>query len=266
MRTVVLLSLMILGSGLWAVGCGGRSMGGDPVDEPDGGAGAFDAAVAPPGPCDPMDAWSAVISNGCNDEQPLGFAFDGAGCNGVWCVCVGSDCQRLYADEEACWSAVSPTCVPRPATGCEAQQVWGCPDGCVDPVGFYWDGGFCQPVICCCEGPDCAETYATFEACVDHRSQCFSDVCTDAGGYCTPDAPSAGVCGAGYRNNEAVIASTPGACGGGLCCTPCLDPDSSQVDYMGHSPEACAVMDWDCFSPGWASFQNDCGCGCYLVE
>lgn len=33
-----------------------------------------------------------------------------------------------------------------------------------------------------------------------------------------------------------------------------------QIDYMGTSPEVCVDIDWDCFSPGWVSFENECGC------
>lgn len=204
MRTVVWMSLMILGSAGMTVACGGRSMGGDPEGQNDGAAGYPDASIVPP------DA-----------ELPI----------------------------------------PRPE--CEGQLAGGCPDACMDIVGYFWDGAYCQPIICCCEGPDCDQTYATLADCVDARTSCFSEACTDTGGYCSSAFPPGDQCAVGHFPNESFA---PGVCGGGTCCSPCLEPDSPQVDYIAHSPEACATIDWDCFSPGWLNFENACGCGCYLAE
>lgn len=151
-------------------------------------------------------------------------------------------------------------------SACEPMDVWGCPDGCIDEVGSYWDGAFCSPIICCCEGPDCAQTYATHADCVAAHLACMDEVCIDAGGYCASGSGWSGGCAVGHHENDALASVNPGLCGGGVCCTPCLEPDALEIDYIASSPEACADIDWDCFSPGWVNFENACGCGCARVQ
>lgn len=53
-------------------------------------------------------------------------------------------------------------------------------------------------------------------------------------------------------------------CGCGCVYEPpvCPDPAELGVSYIGESPEECADIDWDCFSPDAESFDGPCGCGC----
>jgi hypothetical protein len=44
--------------------------------------------------------------------------------------------------------------------------------------------------------------------------------------------------------------------------TTCYDSEDPKVHYVGNSPEECAVIDYDCFSPFAELFGDDCGCGC----
>ena len=45
----------------------------------------------------------------------------------------------------------------------------------------------------------------------------------------------------------------------------CPDPDEPGVEYVGHSPEECADIDFDC--GGWQEgFSDECGCGCLARE
>ncbi|MFH2008738.1 MAG: hypothetical protein ABI333_19280 [bacterium] len=262
MCSVKLIPVFVVGL---ALGCGGRSMGGD--DPQDGGLGAGDAGLIVPDPCEPMEAWTTVPGD-CWEDHWVGYAWDGVSCRGIWCECGGADCDRLYASEEQCWDAVVPECSPGPGPvdGCAAQDVWGCPDACVNEVGTFWDGEYCRPIICCCEGPDCAETYATHADCVADRSTCMDEVCTETGGYCAPGDGWGAGCAVGHHPNDVLVGANPGLCGGGACCTPCVEPDFLEIDYMAYSPEQCAMIDWDCFSPGWTNFENECGCGCARVE
>jgi len=49
----------------------------------------------------------------------------------------------------------------------------------------------------------------------------------------------------------------------GLCPSGCPDEDDPRVSYVSHSPEECAVVDFDCADRA-TLFSNECGCGCIL--
>jgi hypothetical protein len=145
---------------------------------------------------------------------------------------------------------------------CPAQNVGFCPDACVDIVGYFWNGQNCSPIICCCEGPDCHETYATFRECIEDRLHCVDNACADAGGYCNDTTSEFRECIDGYGRNFQIEQDNPGVCGPGICCTPCPDPDDPLVWYAGFTDEECNQIDWDCFDPDFVNFHNECGCGC----
>lgn len=167
--------------------------------------------------------------------------------------------------EQCCTSESYGYCAPVPGAGaeCEAQNISFCADPCADTVGWRWDGGFCRPVQCCCEGPDCGAMYATREACVTSRQGCLDNTCAIEGGYCDYGDYTPGACQDGYYVDEELTQQEPGVCGMGSCCAPCLEPVGTDFGYIGHSPQECADIDWDCFSPDFLPFENACGCGCY---
>ena len=198
---------------------------------------------------------------------------------GFACVPAGNPCNVLSQPEcvgECYWVTQSSTvcfegcCMeetwgycdgPRVLADCGPQQVTGfCSDPCVNVAGAYWDGAFCLPIVCCCEGPDCGETYATPAECLAARADCALDACAMMGGYCDPGDYVEPTCSAGYGGAWGDVG---GACGLGKCCAPCPDEDDPDVTYVAHDPGTCAVIDYFC-DQGWPYWGNECGCGCRL--
>lgn len=164
-----------------------------------------------------------------------------------------------------CTSESYGYCAAVPGTtppGCEAQDVGACSDPCTTIVGYRWDGAFCSPIRCCCEGPDCGETYATVDACQAAHGHCTDNACAEAGGHCLYGDYAPPSCGEGYGNDWYATADAPDACGMGVCCTPCPDPADPDVSYVSEDPAECADIDFDCFAPDVRPFDNECGCGC----
>jgi hypothetical protein len=147
------------------------------------------------------------------------------------------------------------------APDCDAQEISGCPDPCGSVVGWSWDGDFCQPIICCCEGPDCADTWDTLEGCRAARFECTANACARTGGYCDYSDYTQPVCLEGYFGDSALTTANPGVCGLGICCAPCPDPEDPAVHYAGSSPLECADIDFAC-NATQRFFDNECGCGC----
>ncbi len=348
-----------------AVGCGGRNLGAEDIDggatHDDGGVGAdaqlqtVDAEVEDP--CLPMEATEVLTSCG-SPAQVVGWAWEGSCCVPIHCVCVGPDCDRLYATESDCASAqvpgcISPSpcadrdygeceempgcqilyygggcfnmadcspdggdpddwmcveraivCVPvdqpcnehergncngdcfwvqqdselcfeqccitegygyctsLPSCDCAPQQIDGCMDPCTNVSGYYWDGSFCRPIICCCEGPDCAETWDTADQCWAARATCPTNACGDAQGYCLYGDYVQPTCSDGFGTDWRWNEAHSGECGMGVCCTPCPDESDPGVWYASHDPAECETIDIDCFPNQQNSFYNECGCGC----
>ncbi|MDY0000217.1 MAG: hypothetical protein RBU30_02865 [Polyangia bacterium] len=186
-------------------------------------------------------------------------------CDGdcYWWERRSTHCFGDMGDGDCCVEEGYGFCAPisRPQPGCEAQSVLGCSDPCVNLVGYYWDGAFCAPIRCCCEGPDCGGTYSTLEACLDARAECTENACAVAGGTCNYGDAVIPTCDEGYGTDYSITETSPGACGLGVCCTPCPDPTQEGVWYAAHSPIECADIDFDCFDLG-RHFDNECGCGC----
>ena len=160
-------------------------------------------------------------------------------------------------------------CAPVPGTEppdrCAPQQVGSCPEACANLVGYYWDGAACAPILCCCEGPDCGETYDTAEACGAAHAACTDNACVAAGGTCAEGDFVLPTCSNGYGQFGLVERETPGVCGLGVCCTPCPAPGAG-VSYTSRSPAECpTAIDWDCMDPEVIPFNNECGCGCLAL-
>lgn len=192
----------------------------------------------------------------CSDRGP-------AECDGdcYWWEHRTEHCFSDMGEGECCFEEGYGYCAPLPreVPGCEAQAVQGCSDPCVNVVGYFWDGTFCAPIRCCCEGPYCNETYDTLEACLDSRAECLDNACAEAGGTCNYGDAVVPTCDPEYGTNYAITSSHPGVCGMGVCCTPC--PNGPGVSYVSHDPAQCADIDFDCFDQG-EHFDNECGCGC----
>ena len=192
----------------------------------------------------------------CNDRQP-------GECTGAcrWVEHASELCFDDAGVQPCCWEESWGYCMGDEEPGdCAAQDVTGCSDPCTTPVGVYWDGESCQPIRCCCEGPDCGATYATADECLADHVDCSTNACTLAAGYCLYGDAVEPTCDDGW--GTALGLQVDGVCGMGKCCAPCPAEDDPDVDYVAHSPEECAVIDYDCFSDGWVSWSSECGCGC----
>lgn len=175
------------------------------------------------------------------------------------CFWVQQNFQLCF--EQCCVDEGYGYCTGLPSCDCAPQEITGCSDPCGSVSGFYWDGTFCSPIICCCEGPDCAETWDTVEACQNARSTCPTNACGEAQGHCLYGDAVIPQCQAGFGANWEMNQNHPGVCGMGVCCTPCPDENAPGVWYASHDPVACAGIDIDC-DPVENSFYNECGCGC----
>jgi hypothetical protein len=147
-----------------------------------------------------------------------------------------------------------------PPASCTRQEISGCSLPCMSVAGVYWNGTFCQPIVCCCEGADCDETWGTWRECLDVHRGCPLNPCAVTGGYCDYGDLVEPTCLDGYGKDYGIAAGT---CGLGVCCAPCPNPDDAGVRYVSDDPSVCARIDYGC-DPGWVGFDNECGCGCLL--
>lgn len=183
-------------------------------------------------------------------------------------MCDG-ECYWVEGGGQLCFeeAVVQPCCIeetfgycaaiPRPDS-CEAQVVTGCSDPCGGVVGAYWDGAQCQPIICCCEGADCGETYATSDECLAAHADCALDACALTGGFCAQGDAVEPTCPEGYGG---ALVDVGGACGMGKCCAVCPGQDDPDVSYAASDPATCAALVVAC-ADGWSPWANECGCGC----
>jgi hypothetical protein len=234
------------------------------------GGGCFNEAECDPDGGDP-DNWMCVdqayacvpFAHTCNerDELDCGAGGDADG---------DDDCFWVAYEFELCFEAC---CIPEgygycsdlsslSYCGCAPQEIHGCMDPCASVAGYSWDGSFCQPIICCCEGPDCAETWATAEECWDARETCPTNECGEARGYCMYGDAEQPVCWEGFGTDWQWNYTHPGVCGMGVCCTPCPDESDAGVWYASHDPVECEGIDIDCWPDVSNSFYSECGCGC----
>ena len=178
-------------------------------------------------------------------------------------------CYWWEQSQEVCFEACCLEesygyCAPVPAQppDCAPQEIGFCPDACADLVGYRWDGEFCRPVTCCCEGADCGDMYLEREGCVMAHWGCSENACSETGGYCDYGDFVEPTCLEGYGKDWQVVQEDPDACGMGVCCAPCPDPNAEGVWYLSTDPLDCLAADWDCFDDNLVSFENECGCGC----
>ncbi len=157
-------------------------------------------------------------------------------------------------------------CIGQEEKDCAPQEINPCPDPCVNVEGAWWDGEFCMPIICCCEGPDCDDTYDDPASCLAGHSHCDLNSCAATGGYCEYGDFVPPTCHEGYGQayDPNVYEQDPNVCGLGICCSPCPDPDDPDVDYVYHDPDLCNQNNWACL-PETISFSNECGCGCIFL-
>ena len=146
-----------------------------------------------------LHAAGVVLALGCGDSNDAG---------GVDAAQSANDGAVFDAGDSA--DASNPDAA---GDTCGEQQIDGCPEPCVNEVGAYWDGERCQPILCCCEGPDCDETYETMEDCVAARTSCPGP--QDAGEAC---GQSAG----GANCKEGLVCCYP--CGIEGCDFLCTEP------------------------------------------
>lgn len=257
-------SLAILAAALClcnGCGCGSRSLPADGdagVDGPlgdgghpgDGGQHADASRDGAPPSCAAQDA----VPSGAKCDLLLGYAWDGVDCQEIQCECLGADCGALYQTYETCLDDHAG-CVPEES--CARQQINGCADPCMSVAGVWWNGTFCQPIICCCEGPDCAATWDTWQECLAVHTTCALNECAATGGYCDYGDAVIPTCLDGYGKDFSI---TAGICGLGVCCAPCPVAGDG-VNYVSHDPSECARIDYTC-ATGWVGFDNECGCGC----
>jgi hypothetical protein len=196
-----------------------------------------------------------IFGTACGDRTLPGQSGDGGAARdqGAQGDAVTTDAARS--------DAARPDAAPgdAAAASCAAQTVTGCPEPCMTPAGVYWNGTFCQPIICCCQGPDCGATYATPAACLAARGACATNQCATTGGYCEYGDYVVPTCLAGY-GKDITGAGGSGTCGLGVCCVPCPEA-SATFTYVAHSPATCATIDYAC-PQGWLGWENECGCGC----
>jgi hypothetical protein len=226
------------------------------------GGGCFNEADCTPGG-DP-DNWMCV-------EQAVACVPTDQPCNARERWDCDGDCFWVQHDFELCFDQCCIDegygyCTGLPSCDCAPQQVEGCPDPCASVAGFFWDGGSCRPILCCCEGPDCAQTYDTAEECWAARATCPTSACGQARGYCQVGDAAPPGCDEGFGTDWRWNEAHPGVCGMGVCCTPCPDDTTPGVWYASHDPAECADLDIDCFPQPALLFDNECGCGCVTTE
>jgi hypothetical protein len=182
--------------------------------------------------------------------------------------CHGDCYWREYADsfcvsEECCVEESYGYCaaLDDASPDCTPQEISPCSDPCSSVTGAWWDGEFCRPILCCCEGPDCDQVYPGSTSCVAAHADCDLNACASTGGYCDYGDFVEPTCVDGYGKDHTVTQQEPDVCGLGVCCAPCPDPESPDVTYVADDPEQCAVVYYQC-EPGERSFSNECGCGC----
>ncbi len=181
------------------------------------GGGCFNMADCSPDGGDP-DNWMCIeraiacvpVDQPCNERE----RYD---CDGD-CFWVQHDYELCF--EQCCIQEGYGYCTQLPSCDCAPQEISGCSDPCVDVAGYFWDGSFCQPILCCCEGPDCAETWDTAEQCWAARATCPTNACGDARGYCLYGDYTQPSCHEGFRMDPDWNDLHPGECGLGICCTP----------------------------------------------
>jgi hypothetical protein len=248
-----------------------------------GGCLAAHAACLPPTTCDdlgPMECEATAAcrliwyGGGCVDSSNCTFGcFGGPSClcyeRGFACVpadptcidktegeCTGGCFWESHSNqicfETCCIDERWGYCRGHATASCGAQEIEYCSDPCLSVAGVWWDGEFCQPITCCCEGPDCDRTWGTWQECLAAHRDCSLDACAATGGYCDYGDAVIPTCLEGY-GKDWTVADT---CGLGVCCAPC--PTDG---YISRDPEECARIDFDCV-PETVHFDNECGCGC----
>lgn len=142
--------------------------------------------------CGAMNAKAAPDENGMSCDCFLGFAWNGAECVGLGdCRCVGSDCDKLTQDKQACETLHTGCGLPEPApvecgsstlfsqthSQCAAMDATASPDGngnsCYCFLGFAWNGSSCtQLADCQCVGADCDKLTQTQDECLQAHAAC----------------------------------------------------------------------------------------------
>lgn len=250
------------------------------------------AACLPPTTCDDLDPLACEANaackliwygGGCLDTTTCAFGCSsGPSClcyeRGFACVPADPDCidkTRPECTGGCFWEAHSGQicfesccvdegwgyCRGHAEASCDRQQIDYCSDPCLSVAGVWWNGTFCQPIVCCCDGPDCGATWPTWPECLAAHRGCALNDCAATGGYCDYGDAVIPTCLEGYGKDFSIA---PGTCGLGVCCAPC-PVESASASYVSHDPSECARIDYAC-ATGWVGFDNECGCGCLLAE
>lgn len=117
--------------------------------------------------CRPQDARS-----GGRCANGVGFAWDGTACRQVACICVGTECDDIFATEAAC-EAYFGACETDPMPDCHEDDAMGQGD-CDLLLGYAFTSRGCMPIGgCSCVGADCASvTGRSEEACNASHANC----------------------------------------------------------------------------------------------
>jgi len=202
------------------------------------------AARAPA--CLPADECQSLEYDACDERTDCQVVWYGGGCIDL------DTCEPGGPGEDnwLCWEQ-GIACVPADQP-CNQLDRGDCDGDC-----YWWEHrqeacfGDTGNEECCVQ-----ESWGYCAALPEHNA------CTEAGGYCQYGDYVPPTCGEGYGNDWAVIADDPDACGLGICCTPCPDPDDPAVSYVSQDPAECATIDFDCMDGDTRHFDNECGCGC----
>jgi hypothetical protein len=218
------------------------------------GGGCLDTTTC--GGCTPNDPDCLCYERGfaCVPADPDCIDRTPAECRGG-CTWIEHESQLCF--ESCCRDESWGYCRGHATASCAAQDIDACADPCQSVVGVFWNGSSCQPLVCCCAGPDCDQTWDTWQGCLAAHRGCELNACAATGGYCDYGDFVTPTCLAGYGKDWSIA---DGTCGLGVCCAPC-PVEGAEVGYVSHDPQACQGIDFDCF-PEWVPFDNECGCGC----
>jgi hypothetical protein len=131
------------------------------------------------------------------------------------------------------------------------------PAECATNIGYAWDGAQCRPILCDCQGSDCAALFATADACDHAHRACYAEhgvsrACTTHADCVVQTRTCCASCSPGSDPGSALMATSadaPALRDAGICagdpqagCDDCAPPELYSVYAACHEGE-CRLLD-----------------------